>query len=109
MPADEFETIARLFRPLTRGAPEALDLLDDAAVLAGRPGFDLRRVLCEAECDDAYSRCVGTDHLPPVVLRQSKGRVKDQVAPTTGGAFDPSGGGSLSGPATSTQAPLDRR
>ena len=41
MPADEFETIARLFRPLTRGAPEALDLLDDAAVLPGRPGFDL--------------------------------------------------------------------
>src|SRR5512142_156807 len=41
MPADEFETIARLFRPLTRGAPEALDLLDDAAVLKARPGFDL--------------------------------------------------------------------
>ena len=41
MPADEFETIARLFRPLTRGAPEALDLLDDAAVLPGRPDFDL--------------------------------------------------------------------
>ncbi|HEX6860452.1 MAG TPA: thiamine-phosphate kinase [Caulobacteraceae bacterium] len=41
MPADEFETIARLFRPLTGGAPEALDLLDDAAVLPCRPGFDL--------------------------------------------------------------------
>lgn len=41
MPADEFETIARLFRPLTRGAPEALGLLDDAAVLPSRPGFDL--------------------------------------------------------------------
>jgi thiamine-monophosphate kinase len=41
MPADEFETIARLLRPLTRGAPEALELLDDAAVLKGRPGFDL--------------------------------------------------------------------
>ena len=41
MPADEFETIARLLRPLTRGAPEALELLDDAAVLAGRPGLDL--------------------------------------------------------------------
>src|SRR6187549_3376476 len=41
MPADEFETIARLFRPLTRGAPEALDLLDDAAVLPSRPGYDL--------------------------------------------------------------------
>ncbi|WP_369059544.1 thiamine-phosphate kinase [Caulobacter sp. 73W] len=39
--ADEFETIARLLRPLTRGAPEALDLLDDAAVLPSRPGYDL--------------------------------------------------------------------
>jgi len=41
MPADEFDTIARLLRPLTRGAPEALALLDDAAVLKSRPGFDL--------------------------------------------------------------------
>lgn len=38
---NEFEQIARLFRPLTRGAAEALDLLDDAAVLASRPGEDL--------------------------------------------------------------------
>jgi thiamine-monophosphate kinase len=38
---DEFEQIARLFRPLTFGAPEALELMDDAAVIAGRPGFDL--------------------------------------------------------------------
>lgn len=38
---DEFGQIARLFRPLTRGAPAALDLLDDAAVIAQRPGFDL--------------------------------------------------------------------
>ncbi len=38
---DEFEQIARLFRPLTFGAPEALDLADDAAVIASRPGFDL--------------------------------------------------------------------
>lgn len=38
---DEFGQIARLYRPLTRGAPEALDLLDDAAVIPSRPGFDL--------------------------------------------------------------------
>jgi thiamine-monophosphate kinase len=38
---DEFDQIARLFRPLTFGAPEALDLMDDAAVIPGRPGFDL--------------------------------------------------------------------
>ena len=38
---DEFGEIARLFRPLTRGAPGAFDLLDDAAVIPGRPGHDL--------------------------------------------------------------------
>lgn len=39
--ADEFSEIERLFRPLTRGAPGALDLLDDAAVIPSRPGYDL--------------------------------------------------------------------
>ena len=38
---DEFEQIARLYRPLTEGSPEALGLLDDVAVLPSRPGFDL--------------------------------------------------------------------
>ena len=38
---NEFEQIQQLFRPLTRGAPEALGLLDDAAVIPSRPGFDL--------------------------------------------------------------------
>ncbi|HTK35269.1 MAG TPA: thiamine-phosphate kinase [Caulobacteraceae bacterium] len=38
---DEFEAIARLFRPLSEGAPEALDLSDDAAAIPPRPGFDL--------------------------------------------------------------------
>ncbi len=38
---DEFETIARLLRPLAADAPEALGLMDDAAVLPSRPGFDL--------------------------------------------------------------------
>lgn len=38
---DEFGEIARLFRPLTRGAPGALELKDDAALVAGRPGYDL--------------------------------------------------------------------
>ena len=39
-PPDELDWIAAL-RPLTRGATAALGLLDDAAVLPGRPGFDL--------------------------------------------------------------------
>lgn len=38
---DEFGEIARLFRPLTGGAPEALGLLDDAAVLTPPPGEEL--------------------------------------------------------------------
>ncbi|MBI1408058.1 MAG: thiamine-phosphate kinase [Caulobacter sp.] len=37
----EFGWIERLLRPLTRGAPEALNLLDDAALISPRPGFDL--------------------------------------------------------------------
>ncbi|MEY4255411.1 MAG: hypothetical protein RLZZ141_638 [Pseudomonadota bacterium] len=39
--SDEFKDIARRFRPLTFGAPEALELMDDAAVIPSRPGFDL--------------------------------------------------------------------
>jgi len=39
-PPDEFDWIAAL-RPLARGAPSALGLMDDAAVLPQRPGFDL--------------------------------------------------------------------
>jgi thiamine-monophosphate kinase len=38
---DEFSEIERLFRPLTGGAAGAFDLLDDAAVVPQRPGFDL--------------------------------------------------------------------
>ncbi len=38
---DEFEAIARLLRPLAAGAPEALGLADDAAVLSPRPDCDL--------------------------------------------------------------------
>ena len=37
----EFDFIARVLRPLTFGAPEALGLSDDAAVVPSRPGFDL--------------------------------------------------------------------
>ena len=39
--ADEFSEIARLFRPLTGGTAGAFDLLDDAAAIPPRPGFDL--------------------------------------------------------------------
>lgn len=38
---DEFGQIERLFRPLTKGAPEAFGLLDDAAAIPSRPGYDL--------------------------------------------------------------------
>ena len=38
---DEFGQIARLFRPLTQGVAEAFDLMDDAAAIPSRPGYDL--------------------------------------------------------------------
>ena len=41
MAVDEFKSIGELFRPLTFGAPEALDLMDDAAAIPSRPDFDL--------------------------------------------------------------------
>lgn len=40
-PLDEFDFIARVLRPLTGGAPEALGLADDAAIIPGRPGREL--------------------------------------------------------------------
>ena len=39
--ADEFDVIARLLRPLAKDAPESLNLMDDAALIPSRPGFDL--------------------------------------------------------------------
>ena len=40
-PPDEFGQIAELFRPLTRGAPGAFALLDDAAILPLQAGSDV--------------------------------------------------------------------
>jgi thiamine-monophosphate kinase len=40
-PPDEFDWIARGLAPLAEGAPEAFGLLDDAAAIPARPGFDL--------------------------------------------------------------------
>ncbi|MCM0021105.1 MAG: thiamine-phosphate kinase [Tagaea sp.] len=37
----EFETIAELFRPLTMGDPDALELADDAARLVPRAGYEI--------------------------------------------------------------------
>jgi thiamine-monophosphate kinase len=40
-PVDEFDWIDRCLRPLAADAPEAFDLLDDAAAIPARRGFDL--------------------------------------------------------------------
>jgi thiamine-monophosphate kinase len=40
-PVDEFDWIDRCLRPLAADAPEAFGLLDDAAAIPARPGFDL--------------------------------------------------------------------
>lgn len=39
--ADEFGEIDRLFRPLTGGAAGAFDLMDDAAIIRQKPGWEL--------------------------------------------------------------------
>src|ERR1700679_3025905 len=38
---DEFDWIEQDLKPLAEDAPEALGLMDDAAVIPGRAGFDL--------------------------------------------------------------------
>lgn len=40
-PVDEFDWIDRCLRPLAKDTPEAFNLLDDAAAIPARPGFDL--------------------------------------------------------------------
>lgn len=40
-PVDEFDWIDRCLRPLAKDTPEAFDLLDDAAAVPARPGYDL--------------------------------------------------------------------
>lgn len=40
-PPDEFAWIAKGLAPLAEGAPEAFGLLDDAAAIPSRPGYDL--------------------------------------------------------------------
>lgn len=40
-PVDEFDLVARFFKPLARDMPGAFGLRDDAAVLRPEPGFDL--------------------------------------------------------------------
>jgi thiamine-monophosphate kinase len=81
---DEFEQIARLYRPLTRGAPEALDLLDDAAVLSARPGFDL--VLTKDTLVEGVHFLAGT---PPELIARKLLRVN--LSDLAAKAADPHG------------------
>lgn len=64
--ADEFGEIARLFRPLTGGTAGAFDLLDDAAVIPSRPGFDL--VVTKDAVVEGVHFTVGED--PALVARK---------------------------------------
>ena len=73
-PVDEFDFIARLMKPLTGGAREALDLLDDAAVLPARPGFDL---VVTSDTDSFLAQVV--DHLGAGSVARPIGQVADAV------------------------------
>ncbi|WP_371132671.1 thiamine-phosphate kinase [Phenylobacterium sp.] len=65
-PDAEFGEIARLFRPLTRGAPEAFALLDDAAAIPSRTGFDL--VITKDAVVEGVHTPVGED--PALIARK---------------------------------------
>jgi thiamine-monophosphate kinase len=66
-PVDEFDWIDQCLRPLAKDAPEALDLLDDAALIAPRPGFDLV-VSADAIVEGVHFRA---DDPPDLVARKA--------------------------------------
>ncbi|MDR3510886.1 MAG: thiamine-phosphate kinase [Caulobacteraceae bacterium] len=65
-PVDEFDWIDRCLRPLAKDAPEAFDLLDDAAALASRPGQDLI-LSADAIVEGVHFRA---DEAPDLVARK---------------------------------------
>jgi thiamine-monophosphate kinase len=65
-PVDEFDWIDRCLRPLAADSPGALDLLDDVAVVAERPGFDLV-VSADAIVEGVHFR---TDDPPELIARK---------------------------------------
>jgi thiamine-monophosphate kinase len=66
-PVDEFDWIDRCLRPLAKDAPEAFDLLDDAAAVPSRPGFDLI-VSADALVEGVHFR---PDDAPDLVARKA--------------------------------------
>lgn len=73
----EFETIAELFRPLTRGSPEALDLRDDAACLAPKPG---RELVVTADQLIAGTHTLGTEPADLVAKKALRRNLSDLIA-----------------------------
>jgi thiamine-monophosphate kinase len=65
-PVDEFDWIDRCLRPLAKDTPEAFDLLDDAAAVPARPGFDLI-VSADAIVEGVHFRL---DDAPDLIARK---------------------------------------
>ena len=73
----EFETIAGLFRPLTRGDRAALDLLDDVAALRVAPG---RELIVTADQTIAGTHTLGTESAGLVAKKALRRNLSDLVA-----------------------------
>jgi thiamine-monophosphate kinase len=73
----EFETIAGLFRPLTRGDRAALDLLDDVAALRVAPG---RELIVTADQTIAGTHTLGTEPAGLVAKKALRRNLSDLIA-----------------------------
>lgn len=73
----EFETIAELFRPLTLGDPDALELADDAACIRPRAGFE---TVVTADQLIAGVHTLGTEPADLVAKKALRRNLSDLIA-----------------------------
>jgi thiamine-monophosphate kinase len=73
----EFETIAELFRPLTLGHPDALDLADDVARIRPTPGME---IIVTADQLIAGVHTLGTESADLVAKKALRRNLSDLIA-----------------------------